>query len=273
MRMKKSLQSLTLAVWGLSSIAMAKDVATINGKGLSEDQYKEALAQLGPQADMVKTNPEIRKQFLDHIIESTLLANEAKNQKIDDSDRFASMVDTAKRDILAKLFLEKYIADNSTDPKLLEYFEKNKAKFTEKEVKAAHILFGEKEKAQAEKTLKEVLAKNNFDELMKKYATEKNGSKGGDLNWFKQGRMVPEFEKAAFNTEKGKVYAQLIKTQFGFHIIKVVDVRGGDTVKFEDKKQEVEQEIRMNARTELVKSLRDKAQVKVDDEVLGKMQL
>ncbi|MDQ3233416.1 MAG: hypothetical protein M3Q07_16480, partial [Pseudobdellovibrionaceae bacterium] len=69
------------------------------------------------------------------------------------------------------------------------------------------------------------------------------------------------------------VYPQLIKTQFGFHIIKVLDVRGGDNVKFEDKKAEVEQEIRMNARNELVKSLRDKAQVKVDDEVLGKMQL
>ncbi|WP_141731522.1 peptidylprolyl isomerase [Oligoflexus tunisiensis] len=271
--MKKSLQTLTLAAWAFSSIALAKDVATINGKGLSEDQYKEALAQLGPQADMVKGNPEIRKQFLDHIIESTLLANEAKNQDLDDSDRFKALVETAKRDILAKLYLEKYIADNSTDAKLKEYFEKNKAKFTEKEVKAQHILFPEKEKAKAEKTLKEIKAKNNFDENMKKYATEKNGSKGGDLNWFKQGRMVPEFEKAAFGTEKGNVYPQLIKTQFGYHIIKVVDVRGGDSVKFEDKKNEVEQEIRMNARNDLVKSLRDKAQVKVDDEVLGKMQL
>ncbi|HET9240255.1 MAG TPA: peptidylprolyl isomerase [Oligoflexus sp.] len=271
--MKKSLQTLTLAAWAFSSIGMAKDVATINGKGLSEDQYKEALAQLGPQADMVKGNPEIRKQFLDHIIESTLLAQEAKNQDIDDSDRFKALVETAKRDILAKLYLEKYIADNSTDAKLKEYFEKNKAKFTEKEVKAQHILFPEKDKATAEKVLKEVKAKNNFDDNLKKYATEKNGSKGGDLNWFKQGRMVPEFEKAAFGTEKGNVYPQLIKTQFGYHIIKVVDVRGGDSVKFEDKKADVEQEIRMNARTDLVKSLRDKAQVKVDDEALGKMQL
>lgn len=270
--MKKSLYSLTLALWGITSLAQAKDVATINGKGLSEEQYKEALAQLGPQADMVKGNPEVRKQFLDHIIESTLLANEAKNQDVDDSDRFKSLVETAKRDILAKIYLEKYITDNSTDAKLLEYFEKNKAKFTEKEIKAAHILFTDKEKTLAEKTLKEVLAKNNFDDLVKKHATDTNGSKGGDLNWFKQGRMVPEFEKAAFATEKGKVYNQLIKTQFGYHIIKVVDVRGGDSVKFEDKKADVEQEIKMSARTELVKSLRDKAQVKIDDEVLGKMQ-
>ena len=271
--MKKSLYSMTLALWGVSSLGLAKDVATINGKGLTEEQYKSALAQLGPQADMVKGNPEVRKQFLDHIIEATLLANEAKSQNVEDSDNFKSLVDTAKRDILAKLYLEKYVTENSTEPKLKEYFEKNKAKFTEKEIKAAHILFTDKEKAQAEKTLKEVLAKNNFDDMVKKYATAPNGSKGGDLNWFKQGRMVPEFEKAAFATEKGKVYGQLIKTQFGYHIIKVVDVRGGDSVKFEDKKQDVEQEIKMSARTDLVKNLRDKAQVKVDDEVLGKMQL
>lgn len=271
--MKRSLQTLAFAMLSVTTLASAKDLATINGKGLTEEQYKEALSQLGPQGDMVKSNPEVRKQFLEHIIESTLLANEGKNQDLDDSDKYKALLETAKRDILARLYLEKYIADNSGEAKLREYFEKNKAKFTEKEVKAQHILFAEKDKALAEKTLKEINSKNNFDDNFKKYATEKNGSKGGDLNWFKQGRMVPEFEKAAFGTEKGKVYNQLIKTQFGFHILKVLEVRGGDGVKFEDKKQEVEQEIRMNARPELVKSLREKAQVKVDTDLLGKMQL
>ncbi len=256
-----------------SSFAAAKEVAKVDGKSISEDDYKKAVDQLGPQADMVKSNPAIRQQFLDHIIESTLLSAEAKSAKIEDSEKFKGLVETAKRDILAKLYLEKYIDDQSTDAKLKEYFEKNKQKFTEKEVHAAHILFSEKEKAQAEKALKEVLAKNNFDELLKKHAGETpNGSKGGDLNWFKQGRMVPEFEKAAFATEKGKVYAQLIKTQFGYHILKVLDVRGGDSVKFEDKKEDVAQEVRASARGDLVKSLREKAQVKVDSETLNNLQ-
>ena len=266
--------TLALALFSLSSLGLAKDVATINGKGMSDAEYKKAVEQLGTQADMVKTNPAIRQQFLDHIIESTLLASEAKSAKIEDSEEYKNLVETARRDILAKLYLEKFITDQTTDAKLKEYFQKNKAKFTEKEVKAAHLLFPEKEKAVAEKTLKEVIAKNNFDELLKK-ATEKepNGSKGGELNWFKQGRMVPEFEKAAFSTEKGKVYAQLIKTQFGYHILKVADVRGGDSIKFEDKKEEVAQDIRTNARADLVKSLRDKAQVKVDTETLNNVQL
>ncbi len=270
-RFPKSLVFVSLLCSGFAS---AKELAKIDGKAISEEDYKKAVEQLGPQADMVKANPAIRQQFLDHIIESTLLSSQAKQAKIEDSDKFKSLVETAKRDILAKLYLEKYIEEQSTDAKLKEYFDKNKAKFTEKEVKAAHILFTEKEKTKAEKTLKEVIAKNNFDEVLKKQAGDTpNGSKGGELNWFKQGRMVPEFEKAAFSTEKGKVYDQLIKTQFGYHILKITDVRGGDSVKFEDKKDEVAQEVRASARGDLVKSLRDKAQVTIDSETLNNLQL
>lgn len=259
---------LSVALVSLSSLAVAKDVATINGKGITEDDYKKAVDQLGPQAEMVKTNPQVRTQFLDHIIDRSLLADQAKDVKIEDSDRFKGLVESAKRDILAQLYLEKYIADATTEPKLKDYFEKNKKKFQEKEIKARHILFEEKQKAEAEKVFKEIKAKNNFDENLKKYATDPSGSKGGDLNWFKAGRMVPEFEKIAFATEKGKIGSELVKTQFGFHIIKIDDIRGGDSIKFEDKKQEIEQDIRMNARNDLVKSLRDKAQVKVNDENL-----
>lgn len=267
--MKKSFSTAALSIaLGLSAMASAKDVATVNGKGISEDDYKKAVEQLGPQAEMVKGNPQIRQQFLDHMIERSLLANEAKGAKLEDGDRFKALLETAKRDILAQLYLEKYIAEQTTEPKLKEYFEKHKQKFTEKEVKAEHILFEEKQKAEAEKVLKEVNSKKNFDELKKKYATDPNGSKGGELNWFKAGRMVPEFEKAAFATKKGDVHGQLVKTQFGYHIIKVVDVRGGDSIKFDDKKAEVEQDIKTNARNDLVKSLRDKAQVKVSDDVL-----
>ncbi|MES2746023.1 MAG: peptidylprolyl isomerase [Bdellovibrionota bacterium] len=259
---------LSVALVSMSGFAAAKDVASINGKGITEEDYKKAVEQLGPQAEMVKTNPQVRTQFLDHIIDRSLLADQAKGAKIEDSERFKGLVDAARRDILAQLYLEKYIADATTEPKLKEYFEKNKKKFQEKEIKAQHILFDEKSKAEAEKVYKEVKAKNNFDEQLKKYATDPSGSKGGDLNWFKQGRMVPEFEKVAFATEKGKVANELVKTQFGYHIIKIQDTRGGDTIKFEDKKAEVEQDIRMNARNELMKELREKAQVKVNDDTL-----
>lgn len=267
--MKKFVNAfMSVALVSVGTLAQAKDVASVNGKGITEEEYKKAVDQLGPQAEMVKTNPQVRTQFLDHIIDRSLLAEQAKSAKIEDSERFKGLVEAARRDILAQLYLEKYIADATTEPKLKEYFEKNKKKFQEKEIKAQHILFEEKQKAEAEKVFKEIKAKNNFEENLKKYATDPAGSKGGDLNWFKQGRMVPEFEKVAFATEKGKVAAELVKTQFGYHIIKVLDTRGGDSIKFEDKKAEVEQDIRMNARNDLVKSLREKAQVKVNDENL-----
>ena len=80
--------------------------------------------------------------------------------------------------------------------------------------------------------------------------------------------MVPAFEQAAFATEKNKVHPKLVKTQFGYHIIKVTDMRGGDNVKFADKKEEVKKAIKRNGRKDLVDNLRKKANVKVNEEAL-----
>ena len=83
--------------------------------------------------------------------------------------------------------------------------------------------------------------------------------------------MVPAFEKAAFATKKNKVHPKLVKTQFGYHIIKVTDVRGGDDVKFEDKKDQVVEAIKRNGRKELIEELRKKAKLKVDQKALDSL--
>lgn len=89
-----------------------------------------------------------------------------------------------------------------------------------KEVHAAHILV--KNKDSADKLLAEIKAGKSFEELAKKHSTCPSGKKGGDLGWFKRGMMVKEFEDAAFNGNKGDIVGP-VKTQFGFHLIKVVD--------------------------------------------------
>jgi peptidyl-prolyl cis-trans isomerase C len=90
------------------------------------------------------------------------------------------------------------------------------------EVHAAHILVPKEDKA------KELLAKINagesFGELAKKFSTCPSGKKGGDLGWFTRGKMVREFEKAAFEAKKGQVVGP-VKTDFGYHLIKVLEQR------------------------------------------------
>lgn len=269
------LTTTTVLALALSTPALAKDVATVDGKPFTEDQFKQALDQLGPQAEMVKANPQVRTQFLDHLINSQLLAKAGKDQKLDQSKRYKDQMDAASREILARIYLEDQVNKEAGDEKQLKaYFEKNKAKFSDKEVRASHILFKEEQKAEAEKVLAEAKKKGaDFAALAKKHSQDPAGKNGGDLNFFGRGRMVPEFETVAFKMKKGDVHPELVKSQFGYHIIKLTDERGSDNVKFEGKKDQIAQEYKRESRETLVKNLRDKAKVKVDEEALSQLKL
>ncbi len=134
------------------------------------------------------------------------------------------------------------------------------------EVKASHILVDD------EKTAKEVQKKLNeggdFAKLAEEYSKDPGSkSKGGDLGFFGKGAMVPEFDKVAFTLEKGKT-SELVKSDYGYHIIKVTDKREN---KFEDKKEQIEQELKQQKAkpiTEILESLKKKADVKVKDKEL-----
>ncbi|MFC0238669.1 peptidylprolyl isomerase [Fictibacillus phosphorivorans] len=134
------------------------------------------------------------------------------------------------------------------------------------EVKASHIL------VEDEKTAKEVQKKLNeggdFAKLAEEYSKDPGSkSKGGDLGFFGKGAMVPEFDKVAFTLEKGKT-SELVKSDYGYHIIKVTDKREN---KFEDKKEQIEQELKQQKAkpiTEILESLKKKADVKVKDKEL-----
>ncbi|NRA64666.1 MAG: peptidylprolyl isomerase [Pseudobacteriovorax sp.] len=266
--MKKTIALTTILMAGFSGFAQAKEVASFGKVKITEAEFKKAIEGLGPQAEMVKTNPRIQTQFLNHLIDNTLLSDEAKKAKLDKSAQYEKMVQDARRDILARLYVEKYKSEQTSDSKLKAYFDANKKKFSNKEIRASHILLKEDNKAEAEKVLKDALAGKDFAELAKKHSTGPSKDRGGDLNFFGRGRMVPAFEAAAFDTPKGKVHPKLVKTQFGWHIIKVVDMKGSDNAKFADVKSEVKKAVEGNARADVVKSLRDKAKVKVNEDVL-----
>lgn len=134
------------------------------------------------------------------------------------------------------------------------------------EVKASHILVDDEKTAkEVEKKLKEG---GDFAKLAEEYSKDPGSkSKGGDLGFFGKGAMVPEFEKVAFTLDKGET-SDLVKSDYGVHIIKVTDKREN---KFEDKKEQVEQELKQQKAkpiTEILENLRKKADVKIKDKEL-----
>jgi parvulin-like peptidyl-prolyl isomerase len=245
----------------------AAEVATVNGKAITEDQVKSIVQRLGPQADIVKTNPEMRKRLLDQMITRQLILAEAEKAKLEGSKEYKERMEESRSDVLVNLYFEKYVADNSTDKHLKDYFEANKAKFNKKEVKARHILI--KDEAKAKKVLAEAQTAKDFAELAKKNSEEPGADKsGGDLGFFGAGRMVPEFEKAAFAMKKGEISKELVKSQFGYHIIKVEEIKGEGDVKFETVKADVERELKGNLGKQLIENVKKTAKININDKAL-----
>lgn len=142
---------------------------------------------------------------------------------------------------------------------------------TPEQVRASHILLkteGKDEatvKKQAEDVLKQVKAGGDFAELAKKYS-EDEGSKvtGGDLDYFGRGRMVPEFENAAFTMAPGQI-SDLVKTQYGFHIIKVVDKKAASTRTLDEVRSEIVDQLQFQKAQQLVEAQARTADENIDD--------
>lgn len=149
-------------------------------------------------------------------------------------------IDDLKKDVVVNLKIRKLLESRIaiSDEEIKAYFEENKATFTDElQVKASHIL------VESEATANEVKAKlaagEDFAELAKTYSKdESNKAIGGQLGYFGKGKMVPEFEQAAFSLEIGKI-SEPVKTQFGYHIIKVEDKKGGQEPNFDEKKEDI----------------------------------
>jgi peptidyl-prolyl cis-trans isomerase C len=231
-------------------------------------------------------NPQLKEQFLDRWVDITLIAQEAKDKKLDQDPEIQAKIEDIKNAVMAQEFLQREIEGKVkiTDDEIETYYKGHKDEFTNPEsVKARHILLKVPEGAD-EKAWKEAETKSNdikkklengedFAELAKKYSDDP-GSKdrGGDLGFFTKGRMVPEFESAAFSLKPGELSAP-VKTNFGYHIIEVQEKKPASTKTL----SEVQTQIRQTLQTEkqqksqdaLIEKLKAKYPVKVNKDLLA----
>jgi foldase protein PrsA len=229
--------------------------ASINGEEISKEELYTKLTDL------------YGKDTLDSLVTNKMIEMEAKKEKvkvtgneIDEEltklqesyggeEAFTSALEQnnvsmnkIREDIEFYLLAEKLIEPDIsiTDEEMKTYFEENKDSFDEKEqVKASHILV--EDEATAKKVKVELDNGKDFAELAKEYSTDtSNADDGGDLGYFTKGEMAEEFEKAAFELEINKV-SEPVKTDFGYHIIKVSDKKAGKAATFEDHKDEIKE--------------------------------
>ena len=237
-------------------------LAVVAGKELTEAQFEAYLKSVPREQQMYAQNPQYREQYKEQFIDLYLFAQLGKDEKMDETDEFKEIMEGARRDILAQLSMRDMLKDITvTEEEQKAFYEENKAQFGKgATVSAKHILTDSEEKCQT--ILKNIEAgEKTFEDAAREFSTCPSGAKGGDLGEFGKGQMVKEFEDAAFDAEIGKVVGP-VKTQFGYHLIKVEKKNEPKTAEFEEGKGQIYQQLLGNKQYDAyeakVKELKDK---------------
>lgn len=198
----------------------AKILATVGTKTITEADVDAFIMQLG-QRGQAYQNPQGRTMVLEQLINKALLVLDATRNLYERDPEFKAELARVKEDLLANYAVEKAVRDvRVNDADVEAYYNENKAQFVQgPTVNASHILVDSEEKAN------EILAKINageitFEDAAKEFSSCPSGKEGGSLGDFGRGQMVPEFDEACFTMEVGAVSAP-VKTQFGYHIIRL----------------------------------------------------
>lgn len=200
----------------------SKVLAVVNGTEITERDLEATIVRFPREKQGYLATEQGRKQLLEEMISFELIYNYAKDSGVEEDAEYIQQLERAKKEILTQTAISKVIAQaNVTDKEVEDYYTANKEMFKLPEmVSAKHILVETEDKA------KEVLNKINegmsFEEAAREFSSCPSNAQGGDLGKFNRGQMVPEFEEAAFTLEIGKV-SEPVKTQFGYHLIKVTE--------------------------------------------------
>ena len=237
-------------------------VATIDGKTVTERDIRLMLPQYG--TDFRTLPPQQRAQLMRDLISQRLLALEGRKQKVDQTDRFVAQKRAILNTALARATVENYLEGEGrvTDKEIRDFYKQNQKSFINEKISARHILL--KSKKEAEAVLKEINAGGDFAKLAASKSIGPSGPKGGDLGSFGRGQMVPEFEKTAFALKKGEVGGP-VRTQFGYHIIKVTERKGKEPVPIEKVMPQIRQSLIGQKLEAYIKNLRGAAKVVIKD--------
>lgn len=217
-------------------------LAVVNEKEITEDTVLKFLNDLGPQMAMQFQSPEGMKTVVDELINQEVMYLNAKENGLDLEEDFTKELERVKEGLLKQYALNKILADISvTEGEALEFYNENKENFKKPETAvASHILVEDEEKAKD--IIKEIEEGMSFEDAAKNYSTCSSKAQGGNLGEFGRGQMVKEFEDAAFGMEVNSI-SEPIKTQFGYHIIKLANKNEEGLSSFDEVKSQITQQV------------------------------
>ncbi|MGK6306751.1 peptidylprolyl isomerase [Variovorax sp. DT-64] len=258
--MKKHLLQAAAAAALLAALpAFAQNAAIVNGKPVPKARMDVLAQQLAAAGRPV--TPEMQGQLREEVVAREIFMQEAQKQGLDGTDDYKNQLELARQAILIRQLFENYRKANAvSDADAQAEYDKFVAANGGKEYKARHILV-EKED-QAQKILADLKKGAKFEDLAKKQSKDPgSGANGGDLDWAAPASFVPEFSEAMIKLKKGETTPAPVKSQFGYHIIRVDDVRQAQLPKLEEVKPQIVQQLQQQRLQKYQEELRAKAKV------------
>lgn len=240
-------------------------IAKVNNAPITQNDFVKEVSKVPEWARTQFTGEEGKDKFLDELIKRELIYQHATEMKLQNDEEYRTKVEEFKKMTLVSLVLKKEVEDKAVvdDAEAKAFFDQNQDKFTiGTELRASHILVQTEE--EAESIHEKIKNGEDFAKLAKEHSKDTGSAeKGGDLGYFGRGKMVPEFERAAAGLKPGEV-SEPVKTRFGYHIIKLIDIKEGTPANFEQSRESIKRQLMAEKRKKLFDAYIEKLKGELD---------
>jgi peptidyl-prolyl cis-trans isomerase C len=260
--MKFTQTLIALAILSLAPSAFAADaVATVNGKAVKQSVYDYIAKDAATRGQ--KVDDQVKQAIINKLIDSELVYQEAQKIGLDKQADYIAREELSRRELLTSTFLQDYIKKNPiSDADTKAAYEQYKKAYGDKEYSARHILV--KTEAEAKEIIAQLGKGGDFAKIAKEKSIDPGSKeKGGDLGWFSPATMVKPFSDAVAGLQKGVVSATPAQTQFGWHVIKLVDTRTSQPLAYDKVKEGLQKNLQQRNLEKMMSELRTKAKVDI----------
>ena len=225
--------------------AQAQNIAIVNGKAVPKARVDAFIKQIQAQAAAQNQQlpPDIETRVRDKVVMDEIFSQEAEKRGLAATPEYKQQMEQARQAVLLQALLTEYGKKNAiSDADIQAEYDKFKAQTSGTEYRARHILVEKEDEAKA--LIAQIKAGGSFEELAKKNSKDPgSGANGGDLDFAAPGSYVPEFSQAMVKLKKGEMTQEPVKSQFGYHIIKLDDTRQAQLPPLEEVKVQIKQRL------------------------------
>lgn len=254
----KPARLLMLLVTAIALPAMAQNLAVVNGKPVPSSRADVMIKQLAAQGQ--PDSPQLRSMVKEELINREILMQEADKRGITNSPEVKNQVDIARQSIAIRALVQDYLKKNPvSDADIKAEYDKFKTQAGDKEYHARHILVDKEDEAKA--IIAKLKAGAKFEDLAKQSKDPGSAAHGGDLDWASPASFVKPFSDAMVALKKGEFTETPVKTQYGYHVIKLEDVRAAKIPTLEEVKPQIAESLQQKKLQAFQQELHSKAKI------------